>query len=437
MKPVVEGPFNEAVARAARVIEAEYEYPFQSHASMGPGCAVADVQPDSATVWTGSQKAHAARDGVARLLKLPKDKVRAIWKPGPGSYGRNDAGDAAMDAAVMSRAVGRPVRVQGMRHEGLAWDPKGPAGIINMRAGLDAAGKVIAYRFAAKGFSAWGVSSSERHPSDTYAGQLTGWDKKNRYNFGIPAESYNFPAKLTFWQAIPPLLDKASPLRTAHFRDPQGPQIHFASESFIDEIAASTGADPVEFRLRYVKSQRDAKVIREAANAAGWETRPSPKKKRDNGDVLTGRGISYAQRNRSTVAMVAEVEVNRKTGRVWVKRMVCAHDCGLIVNPAGLKKTIEGNIIQGMSRSLFEEVQFERDRVTSVDWESYPIIESKDVPEAIDIILINRPDAPPTGAGEPSTRPVPAAIANAIFDATGVRIRRAPFTPERVKAALG
>ncbi len=436
-KPVIEGPFNQAIAGAARVIEAEYEYPFQSHASMGPACAVADVQKDSAMVWTGSQKAHAARDGVAKLLNLPKDKVHAIWYPGPGSYGRNDAGDAVMDAAILSKAVGRPVRVQGMRFEGHAWDPKGPAGIVNMRAGLDAGGNVIAYRYAAKGFSAWGVSSSEKHPRDTYAGQLTGWDKKPRYNFGIPSESYDFAAKLTFWQAIPQFENRASPMRTSHFRDPQGPQIHFASESFIDDIAAATNTDPVEFRLRYIKKKRDKETVKAAAEAAGWDTRPSPKKNRDTGEILTGRGISYATRGGTIVAMVAEVEVNRNSGRVWVKRMVCAHDCGLVINPDGLKKTIEGNIIMGMSRTLFEEVEFEPEMVTSVDWATYPILESTDAPEAIDVVLINRPNIAPSGSGEPATRPVPAAIANAIFDATGERIRRVPFTPERVKALLG
>ena len=435
-KPVVEGPFNAAMAGAARTIEAEYEFPFQSHASMGPACALADVQADSATVWTGSQKAHATRDGVARLLKLPRDKVHAIWLPGPGSYGRNDAGDASMDAALLSREVGRPVRVQGMRHEGHAWDPKSPAGVVTMRAGLDKDGNVIAYRFAAKGFSAWGVSSSEKHPSDTYAGQLTGWDKKNRYNFGVPQESYGFPAKLTFWQAIPPLLDKASPLRTAHFRDPQGPQIHFASESFIEELAAATKTDPVEFRLRYVRKKRDIAVIKAAAEAAGWQKRPSPDRSQ-KGDIVTGRGMSYVQRSGTTLALVAEVEVNRKTGRVWVKRFVCAHDCGLIVNPAGLKKTIEGNLVMALSRTLFEEVQFEPAMVTSNDWASYPILEMEDAPGAIDIVLINNTHAKPLGAGEPTTRPVPAAVANAVFDATGVRLRTAPFTPERVKAALG
>ncbi|MDA2935347.1 molybdopterin-dependent oxidoreductase [Acidobacteria bacterium AH-259-D05] len=434
--PIDEGVLDKPFDGAVRIIEAEYEHPFQSHACMGPACVVADVQPDQVTVWTGSQKAHKTREGVAKLLELPTDKVRAIWAPGPGSYGRNDAGDAAMDAALFSRAVGKPVRVQGMRHEGHGWDPKGPASVIRLRAGLDAEGNVVGHRFRAKGFSAWDVRSNESSPSDTLAGLLVGWPKKTRHNYGVPSESYNFPNKLKFWQTIPPFLEKASPLRTAHFRDPQGPQIHFASESFIDELATAVGQDPVEFRLRYLSDARDIAVVKAAAKRAGWESRTSPKSDGKSGEVLTGRGMAYASRGGTTVAVVAEVEVNPETGRVWAKRFVVAHDCGLIINPDGLKRTIEGNIVQAMSRALKEEVTFDRNQVTSIDWRTYPIVESTDAPESIDVVLINRPDVAPTGAGEPTTRSVAAAIANAIFDATGRRLRRVPFTPERVKASL-
>ncbi len=427
---------EQAIEGADRVIEAEYEHPFQSHACMGPACAVVDARSDRATVWTGSQKSHKTREGVAQILELPVDKVRGIWVPGPGSYGRNDAGDAAMDAALLSKAMGRPVRVQGMRHEGHGWDPKGPASVITLRAGLDAEGNVIAHSFKAKGFSAWDVRSNEASPSDTLAGLLVGWPKNTRHNYGTPSQSYDFPNKLHFWQTIPPFLETASPLRTAHFRDPQGPQVHFASESFIDEIAAAVGQDPVEFRLKYLTDPRDIAVVKAVAREAGWETRTSPRRDRQRGDVLTGRGIAYASRGGTTVATVAEVEVNSKTGRVWPRRFVVAHDCGLIINPEGLKRTVEGNIIQALSRALKEEVQFDRNNVTSIDWLGYPILDSTDAPESIDVVQINRPEIAPTGAGEPSTRQVAAAVANAIFDATGARIRRVPFTPKRVKASL-
>ncbi len=433
---VDETAINQAFAGADRIIEAEYEHPFQSHACMGPACAVVDIQPDRATVWTGSQKSHMARTGVAKLVGLPPEKVRGIWVPGPGSYGRNDAGDAAMDAAVLSKEVGKPVRVQGMRYEGHGWDPKGPASVLSLKAGLDAQGNVVAHRFQAKGFSSWDVYFNESDPSDTLAGMLVGFEKKKRQNYGVPSESYNFPNKIKFWQTIPPFLEKASPLRTAHFRDPQGPQVHFASESFIDELAAAVSQDPVEFRLKYLTNDRDIAVVKAAAKEAGWESRPSPKTGPRSGEVLTGRGMAYASRGGTTVAMVAEVEVNSNTGRIWPKRFVVAHDCGLIINPDGLKRTVEGNIIQAMSRALKEEVKFDRNNVTSIDWIGYPIADSTDTPESIDVVMINRPDLGPRGAGEPSTRQVAAAIANAVFDATGVRLRTVPFTPERVKAGL-
>ena len=218
-------------------------------------------------------------------------------------------------------------------------------------------------------------------------------------------------------------------------RDPLGPQIHFASESFMDEVAAKLVVDPIEFRLRYAKDPRDIAVLKAAAEAAQWQTRPSPRQDH-GGDTLTGRGIAFAQRGPTRVAMIAEVEVERATGKIWARKFTVAHDCGLIINPDGLRHAIEGNVVQGVSRALWEEVKFDNKNVTSVDWESYPILDITEAPEAIDIVLINRPEIEPSGAGEPATRPVAAAIANAVFDATGVRIRRVPFSPDNVKAAL-
>ena len=434
--PVDRGDVTTALAAAARVIEAEYEWPFQSHASMGPACAVADVRPDGATVWTGSQKPHYGRAGVAKLVGLPVEKVRAIWVPGPGSYGRNDAGDAVMDAALLSKLAGKPVRVQYMRSEGTGWDPKGPACVYLGRAGLDAQGNVVAYDFTGKGFTRQDVATTEADPKDTLVGQLTGHAPKPTVIFQVPAEAYGFAAKRCGWECIAPLLERASPLRTGHLRDPLGPETHFASESFIDEIAQAAGQDPVAFRLKYVADPRHAAVIKAAADRAGWSRQPHPNPRRGQGDVMTGRGVAYTERNGTVVAVVAEVEVDRRTGRVWAKRFTVAHDCGLIVNPRGLELTIEGNVVQAVSRTLFEEVRFDRDHVLSVDWATYPILEIQDAPERIDIVLIDRPDLPASGAGEPSTRTVPAAIANAVFDATGVRFRRVPLTAERVKTAL-
>jgi CO/xanthine dehydrogenase Mo-binding subunit len=433
-EPVKKGDVAAAFKTASRVVEAEYEWPFQSHASMGPACALADVRADGVTVWSGSQKPHFVQLGVARLLDLPPAKVHVIWVPGPGSYGRNDAGDAALDAALLSKIAGRPVRVQGMRNDGIAWDPKGPACVHRARAALDASGKVIGYEFISKGFSRINIQTNESDPSHSLVGMSTGFAPKPNEGFGVPAESYAFENKLLAWETIPPLLDSCSPLRTAHLRDPVGPEIHFGSEQFIDELAYAANEDPVAFRLKYVGAPRDAAVIRAAAEKAGWQPRAGARDR--SAEVLAGRGIAYAQRGGTIVAVVAEIEVEKKTGRIRARKFTVAHDCGLIINPEGLRYTIEGNVVHGLSRTLFEEVRFDRDQVTSIDWASYPILDIRDAPETIDVVLVNHPELAPTGAGEPTIRVIPAAVANAFFDATGVRLRKVPLTPERVKAAL-
>jgi nicotinate dehydrogenase subunit B len=429
------GNVDEAFRSAARVIEAEYEWPFQSHACMGPACAVIEIKDGKVKSWTGSQKSHFVQLGLAAQLGVPLADVHTMWIPGPGCYGRNDADDCAADCAVLAKAVGKPVRLQYSRNEGTGWDPKGPASIHKARAAIDAQGNVTAYEFMSKGFSRIDVNTNGSQLHDTLAGHTLGVNLKPGENFGVPAESYEFASKKMGWETIPPLLDRASPLRGAHLRDPVGPQIHFASESFMDEVAAATNQDPIEFRLKHVKDPRDQAVIKAAAQKFGWDTRPSPRKGQTGGKV-TGRGIAYAQRNGTRVAVIAEVEVDRSSGKIFAKRFTVGHDCGQIINPDGLEKCIEGNIVQGISRTLWEEVKFDNKSVTSVDWMTYPILDITETPDKIDFVLINRPELPPTGAGEPSIRPVAAAIANAIFDATGVRIRRVPFSPDRVKQAL-
>ena len=430
------GDVAQAFQSAAKVIEAEYLWPFQSHASMGPACAVVDVRADgSATVWTGTQKPHFARDGVAKLLGLPVDKVHGIWVIGPGSYGRNDAGDAALDAALISKLTGKPVRVQGMRENGTAWDPKAPASIHKARAALDASGKVIGYEFTSRGLSRADLDSNESDPRDSLVGMELGLPPRAGIGFGTPSQSYGFANKLLAWEVVPALMASASPLRTSHMRDPVGMQIHFASEQFMDEVAHANGQDPVAFRLNYLTAARDKEAVSTAAQKAGWQARGTAARNYA-GDVLKGRGMAYATRGGTIVVLVAEIEVERKTGRIWGRKFTVAHDCGLVVNPQGLRYTVEGGLVQALSRTLFEEVTFEPDRVTSVDWASYPILSLKDAPESIDVVILNRPELPPTGAGEAISRVVPAAVANAFFDATGVRMRQAPLTPARVMAAL-
>jgi CO/xanthine dehydrogenase Mo-binding subunit len=207
-------------------------------------------------------------------------------------------------------------------------------------------------------------------------------------------------------------------------RDPVGPEIHFGSEQFIDELAHAAGEDPVAFRLKYLANPRHQAVVKAAAEKAGWSS------------LGKGPGIAFADRGGTAVAVVAQVEVDRGSGRIWARKITVAHDCGLVINPKILRQTIEGNVVHGISRALFEEVRFDRDSVKSIDWASYPILEMPDAPEAIEVVLIDRPDVAPTGAGEPTIRVIPAALANAFFDATGRRLRRAPMSPERVKAAL-
>ena len=429
------GNVDDAFKTAARVVEAEYEWPFQSHACMGPACAMAEVKDGNVTCWTGSQKPHFVKDGIALSLGVPVEKVRSIWVVGPGSYGRSDADDAAMDAAVLANAVGKPVRVQYTRNQATGWDPKGPASIHRARAAVDASGNVVAYEFTSKGFSRIDVNTNGGAPKDTLAGHLRGTELKSADGFGVPAESYEFANKRMAWETIPPLLERASPLRSAHLRDPVGPQVHFASESFMDEVAAALNIDPIEFRLRHVKDARDIAVIKAAAEKAGWQARPSPRKDQA-GNKVSGRGIAYSQRNGTRCAIVAEVDIDRASGKIWARKFTIAHDCGQIINPDGLVHTIEGNIVQGVSRTLWEEVKFDAKGVTTIDWLTYPILDITETPAEVDVVLINHPELAPTGAGEPSMRPLSAAIANAIFDATGVRIRRVPFSPAHVKAAF-
>ena len=268
---------------------------------------------------------------------------------------------------------------------------------------------------------------------------------------GTPSDMYEIPNKRLSSAVVSLPRVWETPVRTGNLRDPNGPQVTFAAESFIDELAAAANADPVEFRLRMLtaatrddggfKRARSIAVIKAVAAAYGWEPRPSPKP-RDTGTVLTGRGMAYSFRNQTVVAEVAEVEVNRQTGRVWVKRLACAHDCGLVINPLGLRRTIECGMLHSLSRALYEETQFDAEKTTGVDWITHPSLRHADAPEKIDVVLVNgdpnpdRPDLPHYGAGETICKPMIAAVANAIYDATGVRLRRVPFRAARVLAAL-
>jgi nicotinate dehydrogenase subunit B len=432
---VKQGDAVAAMAGAARRIQASYEWPFQAHATMGPGCAVAEVHADGVTtVWTGAQKPHALQKGLAQILGVADDRVRVIWVEAAGSYGRAGDEDVAADAVLLSQAVGKPVRVQWSRSDMTAWGGKGPAVIVDLAGALDAQGGVTAVELTSRAFSGTEIIPQANTAGNMLAGQLIGMPNTNPGDEYVRWGGDTYPYRVanvhSVGHIIAPLYTQGSPMRTTHLRDPNGPAGTFASESFLDELAAAAGADAVEFRLRHIDDPRAKAVLEAATERARWERRPSGRK------TGTGRGVALALRGGTYVATVAEVEVDPRSGGVRVKRLVTAHDCGLIVNPEALRGTVQANLIQSMSRALKEEVTFDRTHVTSTDWNSYPVARWADVP-AVEVVLLNRPEIAPSGAGEPSSRPTAAAIANAIFDATGARVRRVPFTAARVKAAIG
>ena len=430
-----------ALASAAKKIQASYEAPFQSHATMGPGCAVADIHTDGvSTIWSGGQKPHALQKGFAELLRVPRERVRVIWVEDAGSYGRPGFEDTAADAVLLSQAVGKPVRVQWSRADMTAWGTKGPAVVYDLVAAIDGHGEITAVDFTSRAFSGGEVHFQPSDAGNYLGAQLSGVTNTGGVDefaqWGVQAPAYVFENVHAVSHVLPGFYAAGSPLRTTHLRDPEGPQTSFAVESFMDELAAATGADPIEFRLRHLDNPRAKAVLTAAAEKAGWDRRPSPKPNKDSGDVITGRGVGLSTRGGTYVGTIAEVEVNRRTGATRVTRFVCAHDCGLIINPEALRGTIAANLIQSLSRGMKEEVTFDRTSVTSVDWTTYPIARAHDIPAQVDIVLINHPELPPSGAGEPSSRATAAAIANAIFDATGARVRQTPLTPARIKAAL-
>ena len=450
-EPQVTGDIAAAFTSAAAVLEADYEVPFQGHTAIGPAFALADPSDNQLTIYSNDMKSYGLRTGVATFLGLPRDRVRVIYMDGPQVYGRTASDDVGFEAAFLANELGRPVRVQWMRHEETAWDTKGPAYAFKLRGGLDANGKLTALDYAARAIDYAHLGYNE--PDTVLIAQLMGRRPTRIAEGGAatPSVKYGIPnLSLTGHVVALPMVWE-TPLRTGNLRDPDGPQVTFAFEGFIDELAAAARRDPAEFRLELVEAStednafrrnRSLAVLRAAVEAyGGWESRPAPKQQ-TAGPIQSGRGLAYTYRSNTVVALIADVEVNRDTGHVWVKRLVCAHDCGLTINPMGLKHTIECGMLHGLSRALWEEVQFDNEKVTSVDWATHPSMRHSDTPESIDIVLVNgdpnpdRPDLPHYGAGETSHKPMIAAVANAIFDATGVRLRRAPFRKERVLEAL-
>ena len=420
------GDVESALAGAAVSLKATYEYPYQLHAMLGPSCAVADVQKDQATIWSGSQWPQGDRRDLAQMLGMPTEKVHLKWVEASGSYGRLGCDDATADAALLSQTVGRPVRVQWMRHDEHGWEPVSPAMVMDLRAGLDVKGNVVAWDF-----EHWTSSHATGESGNFLAWRLLGTAPGHGRLSGGPGQSsYVFPNNRLVAHFVEPML------RAIYLRGPGRVQNNFANESFMDELAAAINIDPVEFRLRHLQDSRSIEVLKACAKTAAWETRPSPRQGMGGPVLARGRGVAIGEHSQGQrAAIIVEVEVNRGTGEVRIQRAVIASYCGLIINPDGLRNQIEGAVIQTFSRVLLEELKFDRSKVTSLDWNSYPILRFPEVPD-LEVILINDLDAPPSGAGELAVVPIASAISNAIFDATGVRLRRVPFTAERVREAL-
>lgn len=445
------------LAAAARTMKATYLHPYQMHASMGTSCALADVQGDRATIWAASQNVWALRNSTAMVLGLKPENVRVVFTRGSGCYGINGADTVAYDAALMSQAAGRPVRVQLMRKDEMAWENYGMPFVIELRAGLDANGNMIAWDYESWS-AARGGRPGPNNPGNLVTGFHAGFQPAAfvpRTPAPPPTGNLNMNDNATSHYVRGRIEGKAqgtgtiaservvihrvlSPFFTGPLRSPERLQNTFANESFIDEVAAVAKADPVEYRLRHLHDSRLADVIKAAAKAAGWDSRPSPKSAIPRTGVATGRGLASVvyEGDNGWIAVVADVQVDRNSGRVAVTRLVIANDSGPVSNPDGLKNQLEGGAVQGISRALSEEVTWDAQKITTVDWRTYGGISFVHEMPSIDVVLIDRPDQEAAGAGESSITVVAAAIANAIFDATGVRLRQIPFTPERVKTAL-
>nr|WP_233167565.1 molybdopterin cofactor-binding domain-containing protein [Xylophilus sp. ASV27] len=433
-----EGNVDAALAGAAQPMPRTYVWPYQLHASIGPSCAVAHWQGERMRVWAGTQNPHVLRLDLARLMDLPEAAIDLVRMEAAGCYGRNCADDVAADAALLSRAVGAPVRVQLTREQEHLWEPKGAAQLMQVRGGLNADGTVAAYDFE---------SSYPSNGAPTLALLLTRTIEPlaQAYEMGdrTARPPYAYDNLRVAVNDMPPIV------RASWLRGVSALPSSFAHESYIDELATAAGVDPVEFRLRHLQDPRAAELVQATAGKAGWRPHTQPQQQAAEGDFLRGQGFAYARYIHSKwpgfgaawAAWVADVDVNRKTGEVHVRRVVVGHDAGMMVNPAGVEHQIHGNVLQTTSRALKEKVDFaprgapHPGAVDTREWGSYPILSFREVP-VIEVLHMPRQGEAPLGAGESSSLPGTAAIANAIFDATGVRFRNPPFTPEVVRAAL-
>ena len=425
--------------QGVKVHKATYDFAIHIHGSIGPSCAVAEFKNGKLTSWSASQATHNLRKQLAAMFGMDAANVRCIYVEGAGCYGRNGHEDAAADAALLAKAVGKPVRVQWSRADEHGWEPKGPPTLIDMRAAMDDKGNVTAW--ASEFFIPQQTPGGFHVP--LVAATLAGMPAADHIAPGNIFQNSNIPYKFANVKTVCRRLE-TTPFRPSWIRTPGRMQNSYANESFMDELAAAAKADPFDFRRKYLdpNDKRGLELLDRLAALAKWDKRPSPRNA--GGPVLasasgvaTGRGMTYVKYElvRTYVGAVAEVEVNRASGAVKVTKFYVVHDCGQVINPDGLKNQIEGNDVQTISRTLIEELKFNRSMVTSLDWESYPILTFPQVPDIV-IELTDRPTERPWGAGEPAAAVIPSAISNAVYDAVGVRVRSVPFTPDKVKAAL-
>ena len=427
---VDDGDIARGFAQAKHVASATYELPYQAHLPFGPNCALADVGPDVARVMSSTQDVYNSRRMLADTLRLPPEKIHVEYYEGSGTFGHSCYEDAAQAAAIMSQVVRRPVRVQFMRWDEHGWDNFGPAHFAEVRGGVDASGKIVAYEYEGWQHGWHVIETSQELALLTPPQERTGGSNSIIVNRMSTGAMYAIPNRRVLSHAIPMLgLLKGSPLRS-----PMDMHYSFASEQVIDDLAHRAGIDPLEFRRRNIAGERWLGVLNAAAAAAGWTPRVAASSLSD-AEVVSGRGIGIGTHHVSFGAAVAEIEVNTRTGSIVAKKLHGALDAGLAVNPGLIENQIVGMMVQATSRILKEEVTFSDSNVTSLDWASYPILRFAEHPEVTPVV-VERLHEPSTGAGEEVMGSTGAAIANAFFDATGVRLTQYPMTPERVRAAL-
>jgi nicotinate dehydrogenase subunit B len=431
------GNFDTGFASAAKTVSASYTHHYNGHMPIGPACAVAEVTADGALVMANTQSCYAVRTKLQAILGLPLNKIRVQYYEGASSFGNSPARyDSSQAAAVMSQLAGAPVRLQFMRWDEHGWDNYGPAQLMDIRGGVDAKGNIVAFEYTHFGIP--GISQTLDDPTRQQVGVPLPAPSLGPVDTSNSGTQYNIPNRRVIAKSLP-LFNNY--FKTSSLRAPQAPQTTFGSEQMIDELAYAAGMDPYQFRLQNITTAqvndgfsqwRD--VLVGAAKLANWQPRVAASNL-STANVVTGRGIAVGGFAGSQAGVAVEIEVNKKTGKIVVKHAYTAQVAGLSVYLPGVEQQMDGNLVMGASRALFEEVAFNKAQVTSLDWVSYPIMRFKDSPQT-SYTIVQRTDLIPTGSGEPPAVPIAAAIANAFFDATGVRLREAPMTPSRVRAAL-